>query len=166
MNQVHKLIILLALVSFCCRAEFQLLGSGSALLMDGKRNEIDFGFSYLTKEGAGKTFHVGKQEVSVEDVPEKYTLTILLQNKDKYVWIQEFAPALIETFHWKLGEHVFKLEKNKDSKLTPKGNYVFFIDGEKNYFAQGMGQIIFYFKDDGLDKIETNGLSSKPRNYQ
>lgn len=160
----YSLLILTSLLCcFSAQADFEYPGKGTLTYPTGMKKAFNFGFTFK-QSATGYVFKVGQQEMSVPDVPSKYSLWLTL-HQDKHVWVQEFAKGYFQSFDWTLGTHQIKLYKknfsqkrSKGDKKRSKGDYVLNIDGNDYYFHHNTGQIQINFNEKGIKSIETEGF--------
>lgn len=139
-------------------AQFELDGSGSVLLTNGRTEHFDFGFSYFRQDGDYR-FIVGRQSITVPSVPQKYSLVLILQNNE-FVWVPDFINEPLDGFEFSLQQHNIKLYK--DEKSQARGKYILQVNDERFQFSTGPGQINFYFTEQGIKEIRVEGMY-KPR---
>jgi len=155
-------------IRFCCllllfsapsHAQFDISGEGKVYLTKGTSQEFDFGFSYFRQEGAYR-FIVGRHNLTVNSVPKKYSLAMILQDDDK-VWVPDFVNEPLNGFEWEI--EGYKLKLYRDENVTDaKGNFIFELDGEVFYFNRGPGQVNFRFTENGIKDVRVEGMF-KPR---
>jgi len=164
-EKTMKKILILMLASWlpAAFADFILPGSGELQLADGQSQVLDFGFSYKQYNG-GFVFQAGNQQVEVADVPEKYTLALVL-HQDKEVWITDWANKPLTAFNWTLKDHKLVLQKNTDPKFNDKarGGFVLFIDDTPYFFYKNMAQLKFHFDKTGLKEMSVEGMFTPGR---
>ncbi len=141
-----------------CWAYFVLPGHGQLELLNGSKQQLDFGFAYSQKNG--KTiFKAGAQEVEVAELPDKYTLALIL-HQDKEIWVTDWLNQPLQGFEWVIGKHSFKLSKNTNPKNTKRarGGYVLMVDQTPYFFHKNMAQIKFHFSREGIEEIRIEGM--------
>lgn len=139
--------------------QFQLMGNGSYTLQDGKTVPLQYGFSYIRKDGEFH-FSAGKQSLVVSSLPQKYSLSLILQNEAE-VWVPDFINAPIAGFEYEIADFVLKLTQEPDLK-DGRGNYILHFDGGRYRFSRGPGQINFLFNDQGVAQVEIKGMLKLP----
>ena len=104
---------------------------------------LQFGFAFTQKNGT-QIFQAGIQEVEVAELPDKYTLALVL-HQDEQIWVTDWINKPLQGFEWTLGKHSFKLSKNTDPKYKDKarGGYVLMFDDTPYFFHKNMAQIKF-----------------------
>tara|TARA_R110002126_G_scaffold10245_88_gene46836 strand:+ start:601 stop:1092 length:492 start_codon:yes stop_codon:yes gene_type:complete len=156
--KVFTLVISL-LFSLPAFAQFQIMGNGSYTLQDGKTVPIQYGFSYIRKEGEFH-FSAGKQSLKVSSLPQKYSLALILQNEDE-VWVPDFVNAPVTALNFEINGFELKLTQEAELK-DGRGNYVLHFDGGRYRFDRGPGQVNFVFDDDGITRVEIKGMFKLP----
>lgn len=153
------LFCLLLGLSFPSQAQFDIAAEGSVTLTTGKTQAFDFGFSYFRQEGSYR-FIVGRYNLTVHTVPEKYSLALILQD-DKQVWVPDFINEPLLGFELAIEDYTIKLIPNPDPEpLT--GNFILQLNDENYYFSNGPGQVDFLFHEDGIKEVRVKGMF-KPR---
>ncbi|MDP5134491.1 hypothetical protein ORJ04_00835 [Rheinheimera baltica] len=153
------LYCLLLLVSISSRAQFDITGEGKLYPVKGASQEFDFGFSYIRREGSYR-FIVGRYNLTVQTVPEKYALALILQN-DQHVWVPDFINEPLVGFELKIENYTIRLYQ--DTETNPdKANFVLQLNDENYYFSSGPGQINFLFSEEGIKDVNVKGMF-KPR---
>lgn len=144
-------------------AYFTVPGQGQLVLLDGTKQSLQFGFSFRQQNGT-EVFQAGIQEVEVAELPDKYTLALVL-HQDEQIWVTDWINKPLQGFEWTLGKHSFKLRKNTDPKYKDKarGGYVLMFDDTPYFFHKNMAQIKFYFNKDGVSEIRIEGMFTPGR---
>lgn len=144
-------------------ATFEVPGHGQLTLVNGESQPLNFGFAYKQLNG-GYVFQAGSQQVEVDELPEKYTLALVL-HQDKEVWITDWTNQPIQSFDWTLGRYHVVLKKNTDPKLADKarGGYVLQVDNSLYFFHKNMAQLKFHFDSTGLKELTVEGMFSPSR---
>ena len=144
-------------------AYFTLPGQGQLVLLDGSKQSLQFGFSFTQKNGT-EVFQAGIQEVEVAELPDKYTLALVLHQNEQ-IWVTDWINKPLQGFEWSLGKHSFKLRKNTDPKYADKarGGYVLLFDNTPYFFHKNMAQIKFHFTKDGVSEIRIEGMFTPGR---
>ncbi|WP_019674780.1 hypothetical protein [Arsukibacterium perlucidum] len=161
-----KIMILIVglLFSLSAIGQFQLMGNGSYTLQDGKTVPIQYGFSYIRKEGQYH-FSAGKQSLIVSSLPQKYSLALILQNEDE-VWVPDFVSAPLAEFEFEIADFKLKLTQQPELK-DGRGNYILHYDGGRYRFSRGPGQVNFVFNEEGIARVEIKGMlklaNTKPK---
>ena len=142
---------------------FTVQGQGQLVLLDGTKQSLQFGFSFIQKNGT-EVFQAGIQEVEVAELPDKYTLALVL-HQDEQIWVTDWVNKPLLSFEWSLGKHNFKLSKNTDPKYEGKarGGYVLMFDNTPYFFHKNMAQIKFHFNKDGISEIRIEGMFTPSR---
>ncbi|MDX1676630.1 hypothetical protein [Arsukibacterium sp.] len=153
------IVVFSLLMSFPVFAQFQLTGKGTYTLLDGKTVPFQHGFSYIRKEGQYH-FSVGKQSLTVNSVPQKYSLALILQNDDE-VWVPDFVNAPLRRFEYEISGFSLKLTQEPDIK-DGRGNFILHYDGGRYRFNRGPGQVNFIFNEDGIERVEIKGMFKLP----
>jgi hypothetical protein len=153
------IIIISLLFSLPAFSQFQLMGNGSYTLQDGKTVPLQYGFSYIRKEGDFH-FSAGKQSLKVSSLPQKYSLAMILQNDDE-VWVPDFVNSPIVSFDYEVGSFILKLTQEPELK-DGRGNFILHYDGGRYRFDRGPGQINFVFNDEGIARLEVKGMFKLP----
>lgn len=131
-------------------AYFEVDGEGIIYLENGETRPFDFGFTFTRKDGRN-VFIVGRHSMVVQQVPQKYSLALVL-HQERYVWINDFINEPIVGFEFEIDGH--KLKLYREEGLQQRGSFVIEINGLRHHFSRNIGQINFYFKPQGIDKIE------------
>ncbi|MCH8537254.1 MAG: hypothetical protein LAT66_05705 [Alkalimonas sp.] len=143
--------LLLAMVTtFPAYAYFEVEGEGLVYLKNGETRPFDFGFTYTRKDGRN-VFLVGRHSLVVQQVPQKYSLALVL-HQETYVWVKDFINEPIIGFDFEIDGHRLKLYREEG--LRERGSYVIEINGIRHHFSRNIGQINFYFKPQGIDRVE------------
>lgn len=158
MKVLRYCLLLLLFSSHHVMAQFDLDGTGSVMLANGRTESFDFGFSYYRQDGFYR-FIVGRQSINVPSVPKKYSLVIILQDEE-FVWVPDFINQPITGFDYNLEQH--KIQLYKDEKSQARGKYILQVNNEQFQFSRGPGQINFYFTEQGIKEIRVEGMF-KPR---
>ncbi len=79
----------------------------SLVLLDGSKQSLQFGFAFTQKNGT-EVFQAGVQEVEVAELPDKYTLALVLHQEEQ-IWVTDWINQPLQGFEWTLGKHSFKL---------------------------------------------------------
>ncbi|MDP4535024.1 hypothetical protein Q3O60_02345 [Alkalimonas collagenimarina] len=148
----HLLTVLLLGVAlhFPAFAYFEVEGKGIVHLKNGDSKPFTFGFSYTRRDGRN-VFIVGKNSLPVQQVPQKYSLALVL-HQDSYVWVNDFVDEPLIGFDFEIDGHRLKLYR--EDGLRERGSYVIEINGVRHHFSRNIGQINFYFKPQGIDRVE------------
>lgn len=149
----------LLLFSATSHAQFDISGEGKVYLVTGKSQEFDFGFSYFRQEGSYR-FIVGRHTLTVQSVPQKYSLALILQD-DEHVWVPDFINEPVNGFEVKIDDYTIKLYQDPEA-TNAKGNFVVQLNDEQFHFSRGPGQINFLFTEDGIKDVRVEGMF-KPR---
>lgn len=151
---IRYCLLLLFFTSMPVMAQFDLDGTGSVVLTNGRTESFDFGFSYFRQDGFYR-FIVGRQSINVPSVPKKYSLVLILQNEE-FVWVPDFINQPITGFDFNLEQH--KIQLFKDDKSEARGKYILQVNNERFQFSRGPGQINFYFTEQGIKEIRVEGM--------
>jgi hypothetical protein len=155
------IIMISLLLSLPAFAQFQLMGNGSYTLQNGNNVPLQYGFSYIRQDGAFH-FTAGKQSLTISSLPQKYSLTLILQNEDE-VWVPDFINAPITGFDYDISG--FKVTLTQEPELKDgRGNFVLHYGGGRYRFDRGPGQINFVFNDEGIARLEIKGMFKLPNN--
>ncbi|WP_337840411.1 hypothetical protein [Rheinheimera sp.] len=157
------LIFILSVWLPCAWGAFEVPGKGSMTLANGETQPLMFSFAYK-QANSGFVFQAGQQEVEVADVPEKYTLALVL-HQDKEVWVTDWVNEPIASFDWTLGQYHLVLKKNTDPKLATKarGGFVLSVNGTLYFFHKNMAQLKFHFDATGLKELSVEGMFTPGR---
>lgn len=151
---------LLVFMSIAARAEFVLDGPLQFTTADGRSSDKTFSFAY-EKSSDGYLFRAGAQQLSVDEVPKRYTLSLVL-SKNAEVWAPDFSKAPLVGFRWQIGPHRFQLFKEVQQPAQP-GDFVLDVDGIRHYFVNGKPvQIHFLFNNAGISELRVEG-TLKPK---
>ncbi len=117
----------------------------------------------LPKKTALDVFQAGIQEVEVAELPDKYTLALVL-HQDEQIWVTDWINQPLQGFEWTLGKHSFKLNKNR-SKIPgqSRGGYVLMFDKTPYFFHKNMAQIKFHFHKEGVSEVRIEGMFTPGR---
>lgn len=141
-------------------AEFVLQGPLQLTTSKGLTVDKTFGFAF-EQSADGYLFRVGAQQLSVAEVPKRYTLSLIL-HQNAEVWATDFHPEPIQGFRWSIGPHRFHLFKQAQKPARP-GDFVLDIDGLRHYFVPGKPiQIHFLFEPHGISELRVEG-TLKPK---
>ena len=147
----------LMLFSTTVSADFNFTGQAKLSLADGSETAVPFGFSFL-KAPEGYLFSLGQHQMDVEEVPKRFTLALVLNDKNQ-VWVTDFSDKPLHGFHWVLPPHTIQLIKQND--LVPKrpGDYTLLIDGTRYHFTdKKRGLIHFNFTEKGIAEINVEAM--------
>lgn len=139
---------------FPAQAYFDVRGSGVVQLQDGSSRLIEFGFTYTRIDGH-HTFIAGSHKLAVPQVPQKYSLSLVLHNNEA-VWVTDFADVPLLGFEFKIAGHRLKLYQEEGLRMP--GSFVIEIDGVRHHFSRNIGQIDFTFDDTGITGVEPKSL--------
>jgi hypothetical protein len=133
------------------------------ILFDGTKQSLNFGFAY-NQINSVEVFQAGVQQITVTELPERYTLAVIL-HQDEQVWVTDWINQPLQGFEWSLGSHSFKLGKNTDPQYADKarGGYVLWVDTTPYFFHKNMAQIKFHFDNQGISEISIEGMFSPRR---
>ncbi len=158
---IQVMLLLTALFSSLCQAQFELSGPVTLTLQDGSQQQSEFGFAFLQHEGAYQ-FRLGPHQMAVDEVPKRYTLALML-NKDLLVWARDLTKQPLKGFDWKIGNHHLQLFKQPMKPSRP-GDFVLMIDGLRYHFIEGrQAQIHFHFDEKGVTEIEVEAMLQPKR---
>ena len=150
MKTILLSVILGLFFCFPVQAYFEVQGSGVVQLKDGSSRLVEFGFTFTRIDGRN-TFIAGPHALAVQQVPQKYSLSLVLHNSD-YVWVADFADAPLVGFDFKIAGHHVKLYKEEGLRMP--GSFVIEIDGIRHHFSRNIGQIDFVFDQAGIKSVE------------
>lgn len=154
-------LIACVLLSPFATADFDYTGQGKLIDDVGQPQSFQFGFSFLQQDGAYK-FHAGRLSMSVDEVPKRYTLELVLNDKQQ-IWVSDFSKKPILGFEWQIGKHQLQLQK--ESAPSPHaGKYKLTIDNTDYFFtSKNRGQIHFKFNATGITEITVESLMTLKR---
>ena len=152
-------IIISLLFSLSAFAQFQLMGNGSYTLQSGETVPLQYGFGYTRKDGEFH-FSAGQQSLTVSSLPQKYALSLILQNEDE-VWVPDFVNSPIVAFDYEISGFNIKLTQEPELK-DGRGNFILHYDGGRYRFDRGPGQVNFIFNDEGIARVEIKGMFKLP----
>lgn len=146
-----------------CLASFEMPGQGYAELSCGTSESVDFGFA-LKKQDESYVFTAGNQQVNVPDVPERYTLVMVL-HQDKEVWIPDWFDKPLQSFDWSIAGKRIQLKQNTDSRSIDKarGGFVVLVDETPYFFHSNTAQLKFHFNQEGLQDLRIEGMFTAKR---
>lgn len=144
-----------ALFSSVAFADFDIQGKGELTFPTGTKKEFQLGFKFDSSNGE---FSVGKQSFSTDQVPEKYSVGLVL-HKGEFMWVQEFNKGYFSTFEWKLGKHKISLSKKKFNNPV-KGDYVLTVNGNPYHFSSTIAQLNIEFDKDGITGVSVEGMNA------
>ncbi|WP_445766069.1 hypothetical protein [Rheinheimera sp.] len=156
-----KLWLLLSALLFALpvQAQFDISGEGSVFLVNGTTQQFDFGFSLFRQDGSYR-FIVGRYNLDVPTVPQKYSLALILQD-DKHVWVPDFINEPLLGFELKIEQYHIKLFQ--DPKSDAKGHFIVQLNDERFQFSRGPGQVSFLFNDNGIKEVRVDGMFKPQR---
>ncbi len=155
----HLVFVVLLCWSSMALANFKYHGELQLQLQSGEQRQQVFTLQLAREDGA-YLFTVGKQQVSLPQPPQKYSLSVVL-NKDNTVWVTDFVDEPLAGFSLRLGDYQVALSQNPDARSAP-GRYVLTFGEEFYYFSRGPAQINFNFDAHGIAEVEVRGMF-KPR---
>lgn len=154
-------LIMCVLQSSIAAADFDYSGQGSFIDETGQSQNFQFGFSFLQHED-GYKFNAGRLSMAVDEVPKRYTLELVLNDKQQ-IWISEFSKTPLLGFDWQIGTHQLQLKKEVANK-PHAGKYKLTIDKTDYFFtSKNRGQIYFKFNSKGIDTIEVGSMMTLKR---
>lgn len=154
-------LIACVILSPMAHADFDYSGQGTLLDEAGASQNFQFGFSFLQHEGAYK-FNAGRLSMAVDEVPKRYTLELVLNDKQQ-IWISEFSKKPLLGFEWQIGKHQLQL-KTEPATSPKSGQYKLTIDKTDYFFtSKNRGQIHFNFTDKGITDIEVDSMMTPKR---
>lgn len=148
-------VLHLLLFSTLAHGQFDIAGNGSVHRADGTTEPVTLNFKYFRQDG-DYHFVAGQQQLVVPSVPQKYSLTVVLQ-KDNSVWLSEFTNDPLLGFDLKIGSQNIKLYKDPMATKA-RGNFVLDVNGDVFQFSTGPGRINFLFKEDGIKEVRIEGM--------
>lgn len=140
------------------QAQFDIDGEGKVSLVNGSEQVFDFGFSFFRQDGTYR-FIVGRYSLDVHTVPQKYSLSLILQD-DKQVWVPDFINEPLLSFELQIEQYHIRLFQ--DPEANSKGNFILQLNDERYQFSRGPGQINFLFTENGIKDVRVEGMF-KPR---
>ena len=161
-SQINRYLLLCFALLFlptASYAQFDIAGKGKVFLNTDKSQDFEFGFRYFRQEGSYR-FIVGRHNLTVNSVPRKYSLALILQD-DESVWVPDIANEPIRGFELQIGDYSIKLQQDSEAD-NAKGNFVLHLNDEQFHFSRGPGQINFRFTEDGIKDVRVEGMF-KPR---
>lgn len=149
--------LLFNLISFGAAAQFDYPGKAQITFAEGQTQTVEFGFSYLMgTEGA--VFKLGQHQMQVDEVPKRFTLAIVLNEKNQ-VWVTDFSDKPLTGFRWQLGTHQIELLQEAEQKPQRLGDYTLLVDGARYHFTERKrGLIHFNFKNSGIESIQVEAM--------
>jgi hypothetical protein len=159
---MHKMMItlLLALASLPALADFKVSGPLTLSTASGAQPPTNFDFSY-TKGADGAVFQAGQLQLAVDEVPKRYTLSLVL-TKDSQVWVTDFSKQPLASFQWQIGPHLIKLYKQAQKTAQP-GDMVLEVNGFRHFFiAKRPALVHFLFDEHGISELRVEG-TFKPK---
>ncbi|MBZ9612014.1 hypothetical protein [Rheinheimera maricola] len=137
-----------------CQAQFDIEGAAQMTLSNGNTEQLNYGFRYFRQDG-NYHFVAGQQRIVVPSVPQKYSLTLILNDKNQ-VWVPDFSKEPLQYFTLSIAgaDIVLSHEPSTDSP----GHFVLQYNGEIYYFSRGPGQVNFYFTEEGISEIKIAGM--------
>lgn len=154
-------LIACVMLSTTAHADFDYAGEGTFIDESGAAQNFQFGFSFLQQDGTYK-FNAGQLSMAVDEVPKKYTLELVLNDKQQ-IWISEFSKRPLLGFEWQIGKHQLQL-KSEPAKSPKAGQYKLTIDKTDYFFtSKNRGQIHFKFNDKGIAEIEVDSMLTPKR---
>ncbi len=156
----HKIAMfsaLLTLFSSTVSADFNFTGHAKLSLANGSETAVPFGFSFL-KAPEGYLFSLGEHQMDVEEVPKRFTLALVLNDKNQ-VWVTDFSDKPLSGFNWSLPPHSIQLLKQPELVPQRPGDFSLLIDGTRYHFTEKKrGLIHFNFTESGIDSITVESM--------
>lgn len=152
----YILLILLALISFQLRANFELPGNGTITYPSGIKKEFNFGFKW---DKHNKLFTIAGKEYAMDQLPSSYSLSLTLTGDEQTVYVQEFASGFISEFEWQIGPHKIKLVKTRFEDPV-KGDYVLWVDKSSYFLVNKNPSIKLVFNQEGIHYILPSGITT------
>lgn len=140
------------------QAQFDIAGEGKVYLQNGSQQDFDFGFSFFRQDGTYR-FIVGRYSLDVHTVPQKYSLSLILQD-DKQVWVPDFINEPLLGFELQIEQYHLRLFQDPEAKSN--GNFILQLNDERFMFSRGPGQVNFLFTERGIKDVRVEGMF-KPR---
>lgn len=159
---MHKLIVtlLLALASQSALADFKVSGPLTLTTAAGEQQQTRFDFAF-TSGAEGFVFQAGPQQLAVDEVPKRYTLSLVL-HKNSEVWVTDFSKQPLTSLQWQIGPHLIKLYKQAQVPAQP-GDMVLEVDGLRHFFiTKRPAQVHFLFNEQGIRELRVEG-TFKPK---
>lgn len=155
---MKRWLFLLMLAALPASAQFDIAGEGKVYLVNGSQQAFDFGFSFFRQDGSYR-FIVGRYNLDVHTVPQKYSLALILQD-DKQVWVPDFVSDPVLGFELQI--EAYKIRLFQDPESNAKGKFILQLNDERYQFSRGPGQVNFLFTDQGIKDVRVEGMF-KPR---
>lgn len=152
-------VLVLLLFSCIVKADFNHTGDLQLHLLNGDQRSQAFVMSLTTEAGA-YLFQVGTQSARLPSPPQKYSLSLVLQ-QDREVWVTDFANQALQAFTLTIANYQFSLKQDPIA-TNARGRFVLQIGEESYYFGRGPAQINFLLNENGITEIEIRGMF-KPR---
>lgn len=153
------LVLALLLMSFSSHATFNYEGEVKLHFTNGEQRTEKFSLT-LTREAGSYLFNVGSQSARLPAPPQKYSLSLILQ-QDREVWVTDFADQPLKAFNLSIADYKIVLEHDPQAP-TARGKFFLQFGDEIYYFGRGPAQINFKLKPEGIVDVEIRGMF-KPR---
>ncbi len=141
------------------QAQFDIAGEGKVYLLNGSEQTFNFGFSFFRQDGTYR-FIAGRYHLDVHTVPQKYSLTLILQD-DKQVWVPDLINTPLLGFELQLEGYHLRLFQ--DPQASARGDFVFQLNDERFQFSSGPGQVNFLFTEAGIKEVRVKGMFKPKR---
>lgn len=153
------LLLLLLLISSNSYATFNYEGEVKLTLTSGEQLTQKFAFG-LTREAGNYIFQVGSQSAKVAMPPQKYALSLILQ-QDREVWVTDFIDQPLQAFTLQIADYKIVLKQDPQATAA-RGRFILEFDGETFFFSRGPAHINFKLEPAGITEVEIRGMF-KPR---
>lgn len=140
-------------------ASFQLEGKLQLHYQNGKKVTQTFPIKLTREEGAYQ-FHAGILKTRLNSPPQKYSLSLILQNNED-IYVTDFTNEPLQAFQLDIAGYSISLSRELHARAAP-GRYVVKMNDEIFYFSRGPGQVNFLFNSDGISEVKIQGMF-KPR---
>lgn len=152
---MKHLLLALLLCSSAASADFKYNGDLLLHLMNGEQRSQIFELS-LTTEARAYLFQAGAQRARLPTPPQKYSLSLILQN-EREVWVTDFAAQPLQAFSLQIADYQINLLQDPQARAA-RGRFVLQVGEESYYFSRGPAQINFILNQDGITEIEVRGM--------
>lgn len=149
------LFSLMLVLSFSVKANFSYNAELEMQLLNGEHRKQHFPLS-LTREAGVYLFKVGTQNARLPAPPQKYALTVVLQ-QDRELWVPDFIDKPLQAFKLSIAGHEISLKREPQAKAA-RGQFVLQFGKDTYYFGRGPAQINFNLNENGIAEVEIRGM--------
>lgn len=138
-------------------ADWRVEGKGELTYPSGRKEAINFGFSY-TKHFDTHIFKAGQSQIRTDSVPPNYILNVII-NDEGLIYVAEFANGFFTSFDLSIGSHqVSVYTRGEFEPEKPYRHIVIEIDDRSYLIDTTHPNLRFEFDHNGISDINGSGL--------